>query len=126
MSDIDKKIAEIEKSVEEHRALFLDPESRNLEYADIVWLIKKLKAYREELSECKKIVVGLDEGSVKLTSVEQQTKEAVWGEIDQLPVEMGLLSKEAVKQAIDSVGSDSIDISRQAQLKAEELSRGGP
>ncbi len=48
MSDIDKKIAEIEKSVEEHRALFLDPESRNLEYADIVWLIKKLKAYREE------------------------------------------------------------------------------
>lgn len=55
--DIDKKIAEIEKSVEEHRALFLDPESRNLEYADIVWLIKKLKAYRKELSKAKKIII---------------------------------------------------------------------
>ncbi len=71
-------------------------------------LINQLKECRVELSECKKIVVGLDEGSVKLTSVEQRTKDAVWEAIEELPVTLGLISKALVKlifrQAIDSVG----------------------
>ncbi len=39
-----------------------------------------------------------------IEEVECRTKEAIQKEVDQLPVEMGLLSKETVKQAIDSVG----------------------
>ena len=94
--DIDKKIAEIEKWANEYPMFqgAFNIETLGINNA-LGWLIKELKACREWRKTQEQ---GVHE------VIEQHTKEAVWGEIDQLPVEMGLLSKEAVKQAIDSAG----------------------
>ena len=100
--------------------------------------LNEIDRLEKDLLECKLIVIDVAEGRrhipERTKAIERRTKEACfksgWSFIE---ANFGTgtrrvcgKNKKAFKRAIDEAGGDSIDISRQAQLKAEELSRGGP
>ena len=84
-------------------------------------LDQQLKECRKEVLDCKKIVIGLDEGSIKMPAIEKRTKDAVRDNIlehCEPKTEYGphgqhieWYTADDIEQAIDSAGGEVDKIS---------------